>query len=107
MYELLESHIWRCWMGVCITRSFLAPWTTVLEDFIRGSLVNRVLKCDVIKNQICEITGFVGIFSKNIIQEAYLPKTSIVGQIVSEILAQLYSDDSLQILLNSDLGLNF
>ena len=51
--------------------------------------------------------GFVGIFSKNIIQEAYLPKTSIVGQIVCEILAQLYSDDSLQILLNSDLGLNF
>ena len=79
----------------------------MLEDFIRGSLVNRVLKCDVIKNQICEITGFVGIFSKNIIQEAYLPKTSIVGQIVSEILAQLYSDDSLQILLISDLGLNF
>ena len=78
----------------------------MLEDFIRGSLVNRVLKCDVIKNKICEIMGFVGIFSKNIIQEAYLPKTSIVGQIVSEILAQLCSDDSLQILLNSDLGLN-
>ena len=51
--------------------------------------------------------GFVGIFSKNIIQEAYLPKTSIVGQIVSELLAQFYSDDSLRILLNSDLGLNF
>ena len=51
--------------------------------------------------------GFVGIFSKNIIQEAYLPKTNIVGQIFSEILAQLGSDDSLQILLNSDLGLNF
>ena len=34
------------------------------------------------------------------IQEAYLPKTSILGQIVSEILAQLCSDDSIQILLN-------
>ena len=34
----------------------------------------------------------------NNIQEAYLPKTSIVGQIVSE--AQLCSDDSVQILLN-------
>ena len=33
--------------------------------------------------------GFVRIFSKNNIQEAYLPKTSISGQIVSEILAQL------------------
>ena len=59
----------------------------MLEDFIRGLLVNRVLRCDVIKNQICEIMGFVGIFSKNIIQETYLPKTSLVGQIVCEILA--------------------
>ena len=37
---------------------------------------------------------------KSNIQEAYLPKTSISGQIVSEILAQLCSDDSIQILLN-------
>ena len=44
--------------------------------------------------------GFVGIFWKNKIQEAYLPKTSISGQIVSEILAQLCSNDSIQILLN-------
>ena len=41
-----------------------------------------------------------GYSEKNNIQEAYLPKTSISGQIVSEILAQLYSDDSIQILLN-------
>ena len=34
------------------------------------------------------------------IQEAYLPKTSILGQIVSEILAQLCSDDSIEIPLN-------
>ena len=39
---------------------------------------------------------FVEIFWTNNIQEAYLPKTSIVGQIVSEILAQLCSDDSIQ-----------
>ena len=44
--------------------------------------------------------GFVRIFWKNNIQEAYLPKTSISGQILSEILAQLCSDDSIQILLN-------
>ena len=59
----------------------------------------RVLKCDVIKNQICEIMGFASIFWKSNIQEAYLPKTSIVGQIASEILPQLCSDDSIQILL--------
>ena len=32
--------------------------------------------------------------------KAYLPKTSIVGQIVSEMLVQFYSGDSIQILLN-------
>ena len=41
-----------------------------------------------------------GYSEKNNIQEAYLSKTSISGQIVSEILAQLCSDDSIQILLN-------
>ena len=48
---------------------------------------------------IREIMGLV-YSEKNNIQEAYLPKTSISGQIVSEILAQLCSDDSIQILLN-------
>ena len=43
--------------------------------------------------------GFVRIFWKNN-QEAYLPKTSISEQIVSGILAQLCSDDFIQILLN-------
>ena len=38
--------------------------------------------------------GFVKILWKKNIQEAYLPKTNILGQIVSEILAQLCSDDS-------------
>ena len=44
--------------------------------------------------------GFVRISGKKIIQEDYLPKTSIVKQIVSEILALFCSDDSIQILLN-------
>ena len=44
--------------------------------------------------------GFVRILWKNNNQKAYLQKTSIVGQIDSEILAQLGSDDSIQILLN-------
>ena len=43
--------------------------------------------------------GVVKIFWKNNVQDAYLPKISILGQIVSEILAQLCSDDSIQILL--------
>ena len=52
------------------------------------------------QNQICEIMGFVRIFWKKNFQDSYLPKTSIVDQIVCEILAQLYSDGSIQILLN-------
>ena len=44
--------------------------------------------------------GFIRILWKNNNQKAYLQKTSIVGQIDSEILAQLGSDDSIQILQN-------
>ena len=61
---------------------------------------NRVPKCDVIENEICEIMGFVKIFRKNNVQDAYSPKISNLEQIVSEILTQLCSDDSIQILLN-------
>ena len=39
------------------------------------------------KNEISEIMGFVRIFWKDNVQEAYLPKMSISGQIVSEMLA--------------------
>ena len=44
--------------------------------------------------------GFVRIFWKNNVQEAYSPKMSISGQIVSEIVAQLYLKNSIQTLLN-------
>ena len=44
--------------------------------------------------------GFVKIFWKNNVQDAYLPKISISEQIASEILAHSCSDDSIQILLN-------
>ena len=60
----------------------------------------RVPKCDAIENEIFEIMGFVKIFSKNNVQDTYSLKISNLGQIVSEILAQLCSDDSIQILLN-------
>ena len=44
--------------------------------------------------------GFVGIFWKNNVPEAYLPKMSISGQIVSEIVAQLCLKNSTETLLN-------
>ena len=52
------------------------------------------------KNEISEIMGFVKIFWKNNAQEAYLPKMSISGQIVPEIVAQLRLENSIQTLLN-------
>ena len=61
---------------------------------------NRVLKWWCHKNEISEIMGFVRIFWKNNVQEAYLPKMSILGQIVSEIIAQLCLENSIQTLLN-------
>ena len=44
--------------------------------------------------------GFVRIFWKNNVQEAYLPKMSISGQIVSEIVAQLSLENSIQTFRN-------
>ena len=66
-----------------------------LRDFLY-----RVLKWWRHKNEISEIMGFVRIFWKNNVQEAYLPKMSISGQIVSEIVAQLCLENSIQTLLN-------
>ena len=45
------------------------------------------------------VTWFVSIIWNNNVQEAYLPEMSISGQIVSEIIAQLYSENSTQTLL--------
>ena len=44
--------------------------------------------------------GFARIFWKNNFQDAYSPKTTIKGQIASEMLALLCFDDPIQILLN-------
>ena len=44
--------------------------------------------------------GFVRIFWKNNVQEAYLPKMSTLGQIVSEIVAQLCLENFIQTRLN-------
>ena len=42
-----------------------------------------------------ELRDLSGSSENSDIQEAYLPKTSFSGQIVSEILSQLCSDDSI------------
>ena len=46
-----------------------------------------------------EIMGFVSIFGKSMMKNAYLPKISILLQFGGEILALLSPGDSIQILL--------
>ena len=68
------------------------PRLKVKDDTVTTiNVQHRVLKYDVIKNYICEIMGFWGGgggFWENNIQKAYLPKISIPGHIVLEMLAK-------------------
>ena len=60
-----------------------------------------------VRCQFVKLWDLPGYSKKSNVQEGYLPKTSISGQIVSQILDQFYSDNSIQILLAKfDLGLN-
>ena len=68
--------------------------------FLTNQTNNRARKWWRHKNEISEIMAFVRIFWKNNVQEAYLPKMSISGQIVSEIVAQSCLKNSIQTLLN-------
>ena len=68
----------------------LAPWNELWEG---DNLVPRAFSFSKTRLAGLEvwrhkkIMGFVRIFWKNNVQEAYLPKMSISGQIVSEMLA--------------------
>ena len=61
---------------------------------------NRVLKCDVIKNYICEIYGIYRDILKEQNLKGLFAKNSFSGQIVPRILYHLCSDDFIQIFLN-------
>ena len=63
---------------------FIESWSC---DQLLQKAYSRVLKWWHHKNEVSEIMGFVRIFWKNNVHEAYLPKMSISGQIVSEMLA--------------------
>ena len=63
-------------------------------------LWNWVINCKCVRCWFVKLWNLSGYSEKSNIQEAYLPNTSISEQIVPEILAQLCSDDSIQILLN-------
>ena len=58
--------------------------TNIQHSFIRvKKSANRVPKWWRHKNEICEIMGFVKIFWKNNVQDAYSPKIRNSGQIFS------------------------
>ena len=61
----------------------------------------RVLKCDVVKMKFLKSWDLSGYSERTM---AYLPKMSISGQIVSEIVALLCLENSIQTLLNMFLG---
>ena len=96
----------KCWFAFEIYLKWKNTNTHHSEQkrLVKSSIIYtyRVLKCDVIKNVICETIGFWGGIMKEQYPRAYayLPKISIPGQTVFEILAQLFSDDSTQIPLN-------
>ena len=60
---------------------------------------HRVVKCDVTKIKICEPMGFVEIIREIKTKNVSLPRISMLVQIVGEILPQLCSNNSIQILL--------
>ena len=61
---------------------------------------NRVLKCDVIKMKFLKLWDLSGYSERTMSKRPYLPKMSISGQILSEIVAQLCSENSIQTLVN-------
>ena len=63
---------------------------------LQSTQFNRVLKCDVIKMKFLKLWDL----TRDNVQEAYLSKMNISGQIVSEIVAQLCLETSIQTLLN-------
>ena len=71
-----------------ILTSLHQSWTLICDIFKEGQKRVFLLPIEY-WNEISEIMGFVRIFWKNNVQEAYLLKMSISGQIVPEILAQL------------------
>ena len=110
------------WMELCFNRSEAlsrSGWKHVISmEFLRSFLRrhfarkpgqgvakcrlcyhNRVLKWWSHKNEISEIVGFVRIFWKNNIQEAYFSKMSIFGANCLWDVSRLYSENSIQTLL--------
>ena len=85
---LLFTHKNGCSGAISVTKLRCAVPISQVESHISDRCSHyRVLKWWRHKNEISEIMGFVRIFWKNNVQEAYLPKMSISGQIVSEMLA--------------------
>ena len=69
------------------------------KELQKNNISNRVVKCDVTKIKICELMRFVEIIREIKTKNVSLPRISMLVQIVGEILPQLCSNDSIQILL--------
>ena len=75
----------------------------IQQHAMERTLRSRGINCKcrgIVRFQFIKLWDLSRYSEKGNIQEAYLLKTRILGQFVSEILAHLCSDDSIQILLN-------
>ena len=75
----------------------------IQQHAMERTLRSRGINCKCrgkVRFQFIKLWDLSRYSEKGNIQEAYLLKTRILGQFVSEILAHLCSDDSIQILLN-------
>ena len=83
---------------------FQINWINRWQGFVGKNLaLDLYNNCDAHNLHVMEyksVTWFVSIIWNNNVQEAYLPKMSISGQIVSEIIAQLCLENFIQTLLN-------
>ena len=89
MLDLLQE-LSQCLNHPVSSHALLSPCNDkdIIKHYSHFLFPHRVLKWWCHKNEISEIMGFVRIFWKNNVQEAYLPKMSISGQIVSGMLAR-------------------
>ena len=116
-YSCIVLYTWGILFHSCNLIFITCNYTTVESHFLKlPTLYNKnqnwlpfpsrilsvmgFLSDEIIQIKFVKLWDFSRYSKKKNTQKAYLPKTSISRQIVSEIFAQLWSDDSMQIPLN-------
>ena len=116
-YSCIVWYTWGILFDSCNFIFITCNYTTVESHFLKlPTLYNKkqnwlpfpsrtlsvmgFLSDEIIQIKFVKLWDFSRYSKKKNTQKAYLPKTSVSRQMVSEIFAQLWSDDFVQILLN-------